>query len=193
MSRHHVAKGAGVTALDTIYARYEADSVFESLRRTAHFVPGEGDADSPLVMFVGEAPGATEDELRRPFVGEAGRILNALFEEVDQRRANHWITNLVKYRPKYNRFDEVTAEQVRVATRYLVEEANAIRPGQVALLGNKALQSVFPAKRIGQCHGETFEKGGRRFCPLYHPAVAVEGRRPELFPLMVEEFARLFA
>jgi uracil-DNA glycosylase family 4 len=194
VSRRHVATAAGVSALDTIYARYEADPVFEPLRRQASFVPGEGDADAPFLMLVGEAPGKNEDQVRRPFVGEAGDVLNSLFEATGQLRAHCWLTNLVKYRPRYNRFDGmVSPDMFRRATEFLVEEANAVRPTKIALLGNKALQSVFPAKRIGQCHGQQFEKAGFRFYPLYHPAVTLEGRSPHLLPTLVEEFAALFA
>lgn len=193
MSRRHQPTGAGVTALDVIYARYEADPLFEPLRRQASFVPGEGDADAPYLMLVGEAPGRTEDEVRRPFVGEAGDVLNSLFDACGQARAHCWLTNLVKYRPRYNRFNgTVTPDMFRRATEFLVEEVHAVRPVKIGLLGNKALQSVFPAKRIGQCHGETFEKAGFRFYPLYHPAVTLEGRQPELLPTLVEEFAALF-
>ena len=65
-------------------------------------VPGEGNPDA-AVMFVGEAPGATEDELGRPFVGRAGKLLGELLAEAGLVREDVWITNVVKARPPTNR------------------------------------------------------------------------------------------
>ena len=65
-------------------------------------VPGEGNPHA-AVMFVGEAPGATEDELGRPFVGRAGKLLGELLAEAGLVREDVWITNVVKARPPKNR------------------------------------------------------------------------------------------
>ena len=68
----------------------------------SRMVPGEGNP-AARVMFVGEAPGATEDELGRPFVGRAGKLLGELLAEAGLVREDVWITNVVKARPPKNR------------------------------------------------------------------------------------------
>ena len=75
---------------------------FEPCTTASRMVPGEGNP-AARVMFVGEAPGATEDELGRPFVGRAGKLLGELLAEAGLVREDVWITNVVKARPPSNR------------------------------------------------------------------------------------------
>jgi uracil-DNA glycosylase family 4 len=193
MSKRHQGRTEPPRPVELVYARYEGDPVFDHLRAGAtRFVPGEGNDQQPWVMFVGEAPGRDEDLAGRPFVGAAGMLLDGLFEHAGVNRQAHWLTNLIKYRPPNNTFEHVTQPQREAAARYLRDEVDAVGPVYVALLGNKALQAVLPSQRIGRAHGKLFEYGGRRFFPLYHPAVALGGRQPELLPTLRADMSALF-
>src|ERR671910_3084727 len=75
---------------------------FEPCETASRMVPGEGNPNA-AVVFVGEAPGATEDTLGRPFVGRAGKLLDELLAEAGLVRGDVWITNVVKARPPKNR------------------------------------------------------------------------------------------
>jgi uracil-DNA glycosylase len=177
--------------VEVVYAKYEADPVFVNLRTVARFVHGEGNRTAPKFCFVGEAPGGEEDRVGRPFVGPAGQVFNTLLAGAGITRSEQWVTNLVKYRPVGNDFRLVTAQQYERSVRYLVQEVNAIGPELVVLMGGRALQSVFPSKRINRDRGQILTKGGRRFVPLYHPAVALYS--PEKLPVLQADMAGLLA
>jgi DNA polymerase len=140
---------------------------FEPCETATRMVPGEG---NPLaaVMFVGEAPGADEDRLGRPFVGRAGRLLDELLGEAGLARADVWITNVVKARPPKNR-DPKTPE-IAHWMPWLQREVELIRPRVIVPLGRHALKHFAPTARIAEVHGKLLE--GRLF-PLYHPAAAM--------------------
>ncbi|MEK7089694.1 MAG: uracil-DNA glycosylase, partial [Patescibacteria group bacterium] len=70
--------------------------------REANLVFGEGNINCK-VLFIGEAPGKTEDELRRPFVGRSGKLLDKMLNEIGMKREDVYITNIVKRRPPENR------------------------------------------------------------------------------------------
>ncbi len=133
-------------------------------------VPGEGNP-AAAVMFVGEAPGATEDALGRPFVGRAGRLLDELLAEAGLAREDVWITNVVKARPPKNR-DPKPAE-VAHCMPWLERELALIGPRLVVPLGRHALKHFAPAAKIGEVHGRVLQVAGRELFPLYHPAAAM--------------------
>ena len=143
------------------------DCGFEPCTTASRMVPGEGNP-AAAVMFVGEAPGATEDELGRPFVGRAGKLLDELLAEAGLVRADVWITNVVKARPPKNR--DPKAPEVAHCMPWLERELALIRPSQVVPLGRHALKHFAPAAKIGEVHGTLVD--GRLF-PLYHPAAAM--------------------
>jgi uracil-DNA glycosylase family 4 len=140
---------------------------FEPCETATRMVPGEGDPAAE-VMFVGEAPGASEDELGRPFVGRAGRLLEALLEEAGLRRQDVWITNVVKARPPKNR-DPKPAE-VAHCMPWLEAEVELIDPRVIVPLGRHALKHFAPSARIAEAHGRLLHE---RLFPLYHPAAAM--------------------
>jgi uracil-DNA glycosylase family 4 len=140
---------------------------FEPCETASRRVPGEGDPDAE-VMFVGEAPGATEDELGRPFVGRAGKLLDELLGEAGLVRGDVWITNVVKARPPKNR--DPRAPEVAHWMPVLEQEVELIRPRLIVPLGRHALRHFAPTARIGDVHGTLLD--GRLF-PLYHPAAAM--------------------
>ncbi len=148
-------------------------------------VPGEGDLFSSVVL-VGEAPGRKEDESGRPFVGSAGKLLDAALEHVGLTRPRIYITNVVKCRPPGNR--RPRSDEVATCTGYLDEQLAIMAPRVVAPMGNSALRHVFNRfglgrAVIGEVHGKPhpldFDWGEGVVFPLYHPAAILYNRSLE--------------
>ncbi len=169
-----------MTRLSEMNRRYAAN--FED--RYA-LVPGEGEASARLLL-VGEAPGAQETLLGRPFVGQAGKNLDAFLAAVALPRAALYITNAVKFRPTKqgasgrlsNRTP--TRDEVDAFQPWLHAEIEAVQPLIVATLGNTALRAVAgDGFVIGAAHGRPLAKRlacGAHVFPLYHPASVIYRR-----------------
>ena len=147
-------------------------------------VPGEG-SSSARVMFVGEAPGATEDSQGRPFCGKAGGILDELLAVADLKREEVFICNILKCRPQNNRNPHGT--EIQTCTPYLDRQIEIIKPGTLCCLGNFA--TAYLMKKFGleakvqgimKIHGNIFiapvSYGKIRIMPLLHPAVVTYDR-----------------
>jgi uracil-DNA glycosylase family 4 len=156
-------------------------------------VPGEGPATAE-VMIVGEAPGRTEDLHGRPFVGSAGRNLDAFLREarIERQRAV-FITNTVKCRPPSNR--RPNRKEVETCYQYLRRQIKAISPKVILLLGDVALKEFFPDSSLSQVHGKVLKKNDKTvsssrffsfFFPTYHPAAVIYN--PALKETMLEDF-----
>ena len=141
------------------------------LAKNANPVLGEGNPNSDIV-FIGEAPGAKEDQLGRPFVGPAGKFLDQLLESIGFKRPDVYITNIVKYRPPNNRDPE--PEEKAACLPWVKLELAIIRPKVICPLGKHALQEFFPKLSISQVHGKP-QKVNEDFTvfPIYHPAAAL--------------------
>ena len=122
-------------------------------------------------MLVGEAPGANEDRLGRPFVGAAGRFLDTLLAEAGLRREDVFITNVLKSRPPGNR--DPRAHEVAHSWPWLEAQLAVIEPELVVPLGRHALARFDPAAKIADVHGRPHHAGERDLFPLYHPAAAL--------------------
>lgn len=159
-------------------------------------VPGEGDTRAALAL-VGEAPGAQEEALRRPFVGTAGKNLDAFLQGVDLRREALYITNAVKFRPtrqgKSARLSNCTPTRQEAALfrPWLMEELQAVGPRIVATLGNTALRAVAGGTQvIGEVHGTLMAIDAPYLLfPLYHPASIIYRR--ELAEVYAEDVKKL--
>ncbi len=152
---------------------------------------GAGNADADL-MFVGEAPGAREDEQGVPFVGAAGKLLGELLGEVGLARADVFIANVLKCRPPGNR-DPLPAE-ISNCSPYLMRQVALIQPRVVCTLGNFATKLLRNEPTgISRLHGQAEIRvlGGRavRLYPLFHPAAALYTR--SLLQTLRADFARL--
>jgi DNA polymerase len=135
---------------------------------------GEGDP-SARVMFVGEAPGAEEDRLGRPFVGPAGKLLDRLIAFAGLAREKVYITNVVKCRPPGNRFPG--PEEVAACRAYLAGQIRAVRPEIIVCLGALAARTlVDPEAGITRVRGRWFERDGIRLLPTFHPAAVLRDR-----------------
>lgn len=129
---------------------------------------GEGDPHARL-MLVGEGPGATEDELGRPFVGKAGELLDRILAAAGFRRDEVYITNVVMCRPPGNRVP--TEREMAACLPYLHAKIGLIRPRILVCLGSTAARALIdPQARITQVRGRWFEREGVAVTATYHPA-----------------------
>ena len=155
-----------------------------SLYRTRkNAVPGEGSVNA-RVMFVGEAPGAKEDELGRPFVGRSGNLLTEMLEDIGLTRNAVFITSVLKSRPPNNRAPK--REEVVRCMPYLIRQFEIINPEYIVLLGGVAVSAVIGPWKLSESHGKFYEADDRTFFITYHPAAAL--RFPKIMQMMLEDF-----
>lgn len=131
-------------------------------------VPGEGNPKAKLVC-VGEAPGAKEDETGRPFVGQAGQLLNKILAAIDLKREDVFICNVLKHRPPGNR--NPRPEEVEACSPYLIRQLELIKPKVIVAFGTFAAQTLLNTKTpIGQLRGLMHKYHGIPLVVTYHPA-----------------------
>jgi DNA polymerase len=161
----------GVARLETLedIAREVATCTKCPLYKTAtNPVPGEGHASAQL-MCVGEAPGATEDETGRPFVGAAGQLLTKILAAIDLPREQVYICNVLKHRPPGNR--NPAPEEVTACSPYLIRQIELIKPKVILALGTFAAQTLLNTKTpIGKLRGSVHRYHGVPLVVTYHPA-----------------------
>ena len=136
-------------------------------------MPGVGDENASW-LFIGEGPGAEEDARGEPFVGQAGKLLDAMLAAIDLKRGEDvYIANAVKCRPPGNRTPE--ADEVAVCFPYLQRQIELIQPKLIVLLGRVAVTSVLGQDgSLSSLRGKplTYQAGEREIPVLvtYHPA-----------------------
>jgi uracil-DNA glycosylase family 4 len=124
------------------------------------------------VMVVGEAPGRREDKTGKPFVGDAGAILDKTLEKAGLKRKDVYITNVVKCRPPENRTPK--NGEIRACKKYFDRELKKVNPKFVITLGATALKGVLKHGKITEMHGQVIHSGdGRVYMPTFHPAAAL--------------------
>lgn len=130
---------------------------------------GEGDVDTKI-MFIGEAPGATEDEMGRPFVGRAGQLLTKMIENVlEIKRDKVYIANIVKCRPPNNRVP--TDDEANSCIPYLLKQIEIINPKIIVSLGATSYRYLTNDKTpISKIRGEIVKYKDRILIPTYHPS-----------------------
>ncbi|MEK9175303.1 MAG: uracil-DNA glycosylase [Patescibacteria group bacterium] len=136
----------------------------------ANLVFGEGDVNTKI-MFIGEAPGFYEDQQMRPFVGQAGKLLDELLVSIKLPREFVYITNIVKRRPPQNR--DPLSEEIAAYKPYLKKQIQIIQPQVIATLGRFSMNYFLPTAKISQDHGKLFHLKTIYIYPLYHPAAAL--------------------
>ncbi len=163
----------------------EADRALPLFGR-ANLVFGEGDANA-AVMFIGEAPGFHEDRLARPFVGQAGQLLNELLRKINWPRESVYITNIIKRRPPENR--DPLPEEIEAYKPYLQKQIDVITPKVIATLGRYAMNYFLPLAKISRDHGKPVPLSPYLIAPLYHPAAAL--RSTSVLKELGEDFKKL--
>ena len=152
-------------------------NLYEGERKLLVF--GEGRVGAP-VMMIGEAPGEQESLQGRPFVGKAGKNLDAFLEQAGMDRASLYVTNVVKFRP--TRRSEAgrvvnrppTQEEIKLFLPWLLKEIDLVDPRYIITLGNVPLKALTGrGSVIGDMHGRFIEWQGRRLFAMYHPASVI--------------------
>jgi DNA polymerase len=164
-------------------------SELAATRKTVVF--GAGNADAGL-MFVGEAPGASEDEQGLPFVGRAGKLLETLLGEIGLERSEVFITNVLMCRPPGNR-DPLPLE-IENCQQYLMRKVELIQPSVICTLGNFSTKLLRrDPTGITRLHGQpeviTLGRRNVRLYPIYHPAAALY--TPRMLDTLREDFGRI--
>ena len=152
-------------------------NLYEGERKVLVF--GEGRVGAP-VMMIGEAPGEQESLQGRPFVGKAGKNLDAFLAQAGMDRAALYVTNVVKFRPTklsaagrtVNR--PPTQEEIKLFLPWLLREIDLVDPRYIITLGNVPLKALTGrGSVIGDLHGSFIDWQGRRLFPMYHPASVI--------------------
>jgi len=176
------------SALRTPHSAIEKSAAFAALRERAlacvkcphlassrkHVVFGVGNPDAQL-MFVGEAPGADEDEQGEPFVGKAGQLLTKIIQATGLSRTDVYIANILKCRPDTpgqsagNR--KPTPEEMQTCIPFLHEQIDLIQPKVIVALGTTAVEGLL-GKTVGitKLRGNWQTYRGTPLMPTYHPA-----------------------
>jgi uracil-DNA glycosylase len=155
-------------SLDEIAAMVHACTRCDLYRTATHGVPGEGNPKAEL-MCVGEAPGASEDESGRPFVGQAGQLLTKILQAINLSRDDVFIANVLKHRPPGNR--NPRPDEVEACRPYLVRQIELIRPKVIIAFGTFAAQTLLETKlAIGKLRGAVHRYHGVPVIVTYHPA-----------------------
>lgn len=157
-----------------------------------HPVPGEGCLEASVVL-VGEAPGHNEDLLGRPFVGDAGQLLDKLLSGAGLSRGEVYITNVLKCRPPRNR--DPKPQEVEACTPFLDRQIGLIRPRVVMTLGRHSSAYILSkaniqVQSVTRVRGRIFERdlSGLKTAviPTYHPAAALYN--PRYYDTLMEDF-----
>lgn len=121
------------------------------------------------LMFIGEGPGADEDEQGEPFVGRAGKLMNQAFKGLGIDRQEVYIANIVKCRPPNNRTPE--KDEATACLDYLRNQVLLIKPKIVVLMGNTALKNILGEEYgITKTRGNWIVKKDIKYMPTFHPA-----------------------
>ncbi len=182
-------------ALDQIASEIASFRDLDIARNCIRSVPGEGDPNASI-MFIGEAPGFNEDKLGRPFVGQAGKLLEkVLTDPLHLTRSEVFITNIVKFRPPENR--DPTPEEILACKGWLDRQIQIVSPKIIVTLGRYSMGKFIPDASISRVHGQP---RNYRFpevthpiliFPMYHPAAAL--RSGDMMAAFVADFQKLNA
>jgi DNA polymerase len=163
------APAAGKDSLETIAAGISSCKACKLCQGRKNVVPGEG-AARPLVMVIGEGPGADEDSSGRPFVGRAGQLLDKMLAAIGlSRDRNCYIANVVKCRPPGNRTPR--PEETAACLPFLRRQITLLNPRMILTVGNTAFRALIPDEApMAAIHGKFFDYASISLLPTYHPS-----------------------
>jgi uracil-DNA glycosylase family 4 len=142
-----------------------------------HYVPGEG-STRPDIIFIGEGPGQTEDQFGRPFIGNAGQLLDKIIEKMGYHREDVFISNVVKCRPPNNR--EPLADEVEACLPFLRRQIELLAPKIIVCLGKVALNNLLKTSHsMGRIHGQQLSFNQIPLIPTYHPSYILHKKEKE--------------
>jgi uracil-DNA glycosylase family 4 len=159
----------GTMDWSTLNAAIQSCTRCELAASRTHAVPGVGDIHAEW-LFIGEAPGANEDRQGEPFVGDAGKLLDAILAAIGLSRGNNvYIANVLKSRPPANR--DPKPEEVATCLPFLERQIELIQPKLIVALGRFAAQSLLATDTpIGSLRGRVHRYRGVPLVVTYHPA-----------------------
>lgn len=161
-------------------------------RKQTVFGCGNPNAD---LMFIGEGPGADEDDQGIPFVGKAGKLMNQAFKGIGIDREEVYIANIVKCRPPNNRNPE--KDEAMACLDYLRNQVLVIKPKIIVLLGSVALKNILGDEfGITRTRGNWIVKKDIKYMPTFHPAALLRDESKKLdfwddLKLVKEEYDKL--
>lgn len=176
--------------LQKLKEEMEADKSLPLRSGATQLVFGEGNEDAEI-YFIGEGPGFHEDRLGRPFVGQAGKLLDRLIESIGFKREDVWISNIVRFRPPNNRDPE--PEEIAAFQPYVDREIEIVNPKVIVTLGRFSMAKFLPGVKISQVHGKPRKIAWNErevwVIPMYHPAAAL--RSLEVMRQVKEDFKKI--
>lgn len=159
----------------------------ELCRTRNHSVMGKGNLHSPI-LFIAEAPGRNEDRDGVPFTGRSGELFDRLLEEIEMKREEIYLTNIVKCNPPGNRDPHPNEQEACIP--YLKYETLLLRPKIIVCLGRIAAQRIIrPDYRITREHGVFLERKNTWLTAVYHPSAVL--RDETKLPQMQEDFRKI--
>jgi uracil-DNA glycosylase family 4 len=160
--------GGPAEDLETVRADLGDCQRCKLFRTRTHIVYGSGNPKADL-MFVGEAPGADEDEQGLPFVGRAGQLLTKIIQAIEMRREDVYICNILKCRPPQNRNPE--SDEIAACQPFLFRQIASVRPRVICALGTFGAQTLLRTKEpIGRLRGRFIDFHGAKLMATFHPA-----------------------
>lgn len=167
------AAAAGATSLEALRDAIEGFDLCDLKKGARSLVFADGRPEA-RVMVIGEAPGADEDRLGRPFVGRAGQLLDKMLAAIDlgrdqaDARQAVYITNVLPWRPPQNR--DPLPEEVAMMLPFVEKHIELVAPEVLVLMGNHSCQALLGRRGITRLRGHWVEALGRPALPMFHPA-----------------------
>lgn len=193
-----------VILLDQIQNEIKTCQRCDLCKTAIQSVPGVGNPDAKI-MIIGEAPGATEDIEGLPFVGRAGKLLDFMLAQINIKRSEIWIGNIIKHRPPQNR-DPLPTE-ITACKPFLTKQIQIINPKLIITLGRFSMNYFLPEAKISTAHGilHTVELDqttstqntqtkidnidNYKLFPVYHPAAAL--RNTNMKTTLLQDFLKI--
>lgn len=167
-----------------------ADKTLPLRKGATKMVFGEGNPETK-VFFLGEGPGFWEDQKGRPFVGNAGILLDKLLHSIELDRKEVFISNVICFRPPENRDPEES--EIAAFKPYIDEMIAIIDPKIIVTLGRFSMAKFLPGAKISSVHGKVhrIQLNGREIIvlPMYHPAAAL--RRNDVMLQIKDDFLKI--
>lgn len=174
MQSKNLTREEKIELLKALKKEMIADKTLPLRQGATQLVFGEGNPDAEIYCL-GEGPGYHEDKLGRPFVGQAGKLLDKLIESIALERKIVYISNVVRYRPPENRDPEPF--EIAAFQPYVDREIEIIKPKLIVTLGRFSMGKFLPGERISGIHGKPRKLEWHDMhlviVPMYHPAAAL--------------------
>ncbi len=159
---------ANLPTLDAVADRIRTTYCCGLCPARTNAVPGEGNPNAKMVL-VGEGPGATEDATGRPFVGQAGTLLDGILDAIEVPRTSVYITNIVKCRPPQTR--KPLPDEISACIPYLHRQLELIRPKVIVAMGGTAGEAMLGVRKgLGELRNKVHTFNGVPLIVTYHPA-----------------------